>query len=85
MQCRADEDGDPLFETALEDLRRRVANYEAVYETVEDDEGASIKLYNFSSKVTANSIYGRMSKTLLPFLLAIHVDDGAARGCFTGT
>ena len=60
---------------ALEDLRARVRNYEAVYETVREDEGAFIKLYNFSSKVECASIYGRMSKTVLPFLLAIHVDD----------
>ena len=80
MNMRTKGRGSPDFaglseDEALEDLRARVRNYEAVYETVREDEGAFIKLYNFSSKVECASIYGRMSKTVLPFLLAIHVDD----------
>lgn len=63
-------------ETALEDLRQRIANYERVYKTVEDDEGHPyIKVYNFSSKVTANLCFGRLSKTIVPYLMAVHTDD----------
>ena len=57
---------------ALDDLGQRIANYQSVYETVEDEEGAYIKLFNFSSKVTANQCYGRMTKCIIPFCMAIH-------------
>uniref|UniRef100_A0A7S4B7U1 6-phosphofructo-2-kinase domain-containing protein n=1 Tax=Chrysotila carterae TaxID=13221 RepID=A0A7S4B7U1_CHRCT len=40
-------------EAALDDLRKRIAHYEAAYETVSDAEGAYIKLYNLSSKAGA--------------------------------
>ncbi|KAL1525407.1 hypothetical protein AB1Y20_020266 [Prymnesium parvum] len=59
--------------TALADLQRRIANYEAAYEPVSDDEGAYIKLYNLSSKVTAHQVFGRMSKSVLPFVMSMHV------------
>lgn len=63
-------------ELALIDLKQRIANYELAYETVQDAEDHSyIKMYNFSSKVTANQCYGRMSKLVVPFLMAIHSDD----------
>lgn len=63
------------LEVALEDLRQRIRNYERAYQTVRDEEGAYIKLYNFSSKVTANQCYGRMSKVVVPYVMAIHADD----------
>jgi len=58
---------------ALRDLRDRIKKYEDVYETVEDDEGSYIKLYNLSSKVMANHCYGRIAKSMLPYLMAIHI------------
>jgi len=58
---------------ALVDLRARIAHYESRYETVRDDEGSYIKLFNLSSKVTANACYGRISKSVLPYLMAIHL------------
>lgn len=61
------------LDEALEDLRGRIANYESVYETVQDDEGPSIKLYNLSSKVMANHCYGRIAKSALPYLMSIHI------------
>jgi len=63
------------FEAALADLQRRVAHYEARYETVADAEGAYLKLYNFSSKMASNLCFGRMSKIVLPYVMAIHTDD----------
>lgn len=60
---------------ALADLRQRIANYEAVYETVEDEEGRYVKLYDFSSKVAAHLCFGRLSKTVVPYLMAVHSDD----------
>ena len=44
-----------------------------VYETVDDDQLAYIKLYNLQSKVMCNRAYGRMTKSLLPFLASIHI------------
>uniref|UniRef100_A0A7S3FKP2 Uncharacterized protein n=1 Tax=Haptolina ericina TaxID=156174 RepID=A0A7S3FKP2_9EUKA len=43
-----------------------------MYETVQDEEGAYIKLYDLCSKVNTHNIFGRMSKIILPYLLAIH-------------
>eukprot|EP00927_Polykrikos_kofoidii_P042824 TRINITY_DN36873_c0_g1_i1.p1 TRINITY_DN36873_c0_g1~~TRINITY_DN36873_c0_g1_i1.p1 ORF type:complete len:518 (-),score=83.99 TRINITY_DN36873_c0_g1_i1:86-1639(-) len=61
------------LQVALEDLKNRIAKYEKIYETVGDDEGPSIKLYNLSSKVMANHCYGRIAKSVVPFLMAIHI------------
>ena len=54
---------------ALNDLKERVKKYEAAYETIDDDDVSYIKVYNLSSKVLANQIYGRMSKSILPALM----------------
>jgi len=60
-------------ERGLADLKARIAKYEEVYETVMDSEGAYIKVYDLSSKVMANHIYGRLAKSILPFMMAIHI------------
>jgi len=63
-------------ERALSDLRERIANYEKVYEPVGDDEPCPyIKLFNFSSKVTTKLCFGRLAKTVVPYLMAVHSDD----------
>ena len=62
-------------EAALADLKLRIQNYESAYETVDDVEGAFVKLFNFSSKVTAKDCFGRMSKVVVPFLMAVHAND----------
>ena len=54
---------------ALVDLKERVKKYEAAYETIDDDDVSYIKVFNLSSKVLANQIYGRMSKSILPALM----------------
>ena len=56
---------------ALQDLEERIAHYEKIYETVREEEGPYIKLFNLRAKVHACNIYGRMSKSVLPYLLAI--------------
>jgi len=61
------------LEDALADLKARVLKYEAVYETVQDEEGAYIKLYNLSSKVMAHQCFGRVTKSMMPYLMGIHV------------
>ena len=61
---------DMTEEEALVDVRERVRKYEEAYETIEDDSLSYIKLFNFSSKILANQIYGRMSKAVVPALSA---------------
>lgn len=58
---------------ALADLKSRVANYEAVYEPVSDEEGAYIKLYDISAKVSARHVFGRMSQRVLPYMMSLHI------------
>eukprot|EP00927_Polykrikos_kofoidii_P017855 TRINITY_DN18196_c0_g1_i4.p1 TRINITY_DN18196_c0_g1~~TRINITY_DN18196_c0_g1_i4.p1 ORF type:complete len:627 (+),score=100.34 TRINITY_DN18196_c0_g1_i4:66-1946(+) len=62
-------------EEAFEDFKQRVAKYEAVYETMGKDEVelSYIKLLNMSSNVELNRIYGSMAKSLLPYLIGIHI------------
>ena len=73
-KVRASPDFKGLSEaSALDDLRKRIENYERAYETIADDEGAYIKLYNLSSKVCANQVFGRMSTRVLPYLTALHI------------
>ena len=61
------------YEEAMKDLRLRIEKYEAAYESVRDDTLSYIKLYNLSSKVSCNKIYGRMACQLTPFLMAINI------------
>ena len=61
---------------ALEDLRKRISLYEDVYETISEKTEADfsfIKLFNLSSKVLINKVYGMTSKTTLPYLMSIHI------------
>ena len=44
-----------------------------LYEEVDDDSCTYIKLYNLQSKVMCNKAYGRLTKSLLPFLTSIHI------------
>mmetsp|Transcript_33235 Transcript_33235/g.105766 ORF Transcript_33235/g.105766 Transcript_33235/m.105766 type:complete len:344 (+) Transcript_33235:565-1596(+) len=61
------------LEEALVDIKARVAKYEEVYETVQDCEGSYIKVFDLSSKIMASHCYGRMSKSVMPFMMAIHI------------
>jgi 6-phosphofructo-2-kinase len=58
---------------ALADLRARVAKYEAQYETIQDDALSYIKVFNLSTKLLVNHIYGRMAKEVVPALMAWHI------------
>lgn len=57
---------------ALADLDARIAHYHKTYETVREAEGAYIKIFNLRAKVQACNVYGRMAKSVLPYLMAIH-------------
>mmetsp|Transcript_110216 Transcript_110216/g.296740 ORF Transcript_110216/g.296740 Transcript_110216/m.296740 type:complete len:577 (-) Transcript_110216:68-1798(-) len=61
------------LEEGIKDLQERVEMYEDRYETIEDDSMSYIKLYNMSSKVLVNRVYGSATKSLLPFLMGTHI------------
>jgi len=61
------------YEEALADLQRRVANYEQTYETLKDDHQSYIKIFNLSTKIMVNHIYGRMAKVIVPAIMAWNV------------
>jgi hypothetical protein len=60
-------------EEALIDLQNRVRKYEEQYETIDDDSLSYIKIFNLSTKILVNHIYGRMSKTIVPALMAWNI------------
>jgi len=57
---------------AMEDLLARISHYEKIYETVRAEEGAYIKLFNLSATAHCRNVYGRMARSVLPFLLSMH-------------
>lgn len=60
-------------EEAMADLRNRVRKYEEKYETITDDSLSYIKIFNLSTKLLVNHIYGRMSKVIVPALMAWNI------------
>ncbi|KAL7561228.1 hypothetical protein ACA910_004149 [Epithemia clementina (nom. ined.)] len=61
------------FEASMEDLMKRVRKYEEQYETITDDSLSYIKVFNLSTKLLVNHIYGRIAKYLVPALMAWHI------------
>jgi len=55
---------------AIADLRSRVEKYEEMYETIDDDNQSYIKIFNLSSKLLVNHIYGRIAKIIVPSLVS---------------
>eukprot|EP00970_Alexandrium_tamarense_P007043 scaffold1230_cov201-Alexandrium_tamarense.AAC.4 len=60
-------------EEAMADLLSRVQKYEEQYETIDDDSKSYIKIFNLSSKMLVNHIYGRMAKSIVPALMAWNI------------
>ena len=60
-------------QAALSDLKKRVLNYEKVYQTIENDALSYIKLINLRSKVVCNRIHGQTSFRIVSFLMSIHI------------
>lgn len=58
---------------AIDDLRTRCQKYEEAYETVDDDTQSYIKIFNLSSKLLVNHIYGRMAKVIVPCLMSWNI------------
>lgn len=56
---------------ALLDLKQRIQKYEERYEPLEDHSHQSfIKIFNLSSRLMVNHIYGRLAKVVLPAIMA---------------
>ena len=71
-------------EEAIADLRKRVSKYEEQYETIEDDALSYIKIFNLSSKVMVNHIYGRMAKIIVPALMSWNIGSRPIYICRAG-
>lgn len=62
------------FDDAIADLRQRIAKYESQYESLSTRERLSfIKLFNLSSQLHINLIYGTIAKSLVPYLMGINI------------
>lgn len=71
-------------EEALADIKARVKKYEDQYETIDDDSQSYIKIFNLSTKIMVNHIYGRMSKLIMPALMAWHIGTRPVYLCRPG-
>lgn len=59
---------------AMEDLRRRIVNYEKAYETISDEEDISyVKLINIQSTVICHHVKGYFPRLLVFFLMNLRV------------
>lgn len=59
---------------ALRDLQERIGFYESQYESLSVGEHLSfIKLFNLSSQLHLNLIYGSVAKSLVPYMMGIHI------------
>jgi len=72
VQMSDDFKGMPKTE-ALDDLQERIAHYEKTYQTVRAEEGSYIKIFDLRAKVHASNIYGRMAKSVLPYIMNVHI------------
>jgi broad specificity phosphatase PhoE len=54
---------------AVHDFRARIAHYESVYETVNEEEGAFVRLIERGQKVEMNRIYGYLTTRIVFFLI----------------
>ena len=55
---------------ALQDVQCRTTKYESRYETIIDQRQSYIKIFNLSSRLMVNHIYGRLAKVVLPAIMA---------------
>lgn len=71
-------------EEGMADLKQRVNKYAEQYETIVDDSLSYIKIFNLSTKLLVNHIYGRMSKVIVPALMAWNIGDRPIYMCRPG-
>ena len=72
-------------EEALADLQERVHKYESRYEPLGDDDTMSyIQIFNLSSKILVNHVYGRLAKVVVPALMGWHTGSRPIFLCRAG-
>jgi len=71
-------------EEAMADLLKRVKKYEEAYETIDDDATSYIKIFNLSSKMLVNHVYGRIAKSIVPALMAWNIGTRPVFICRAG-
>ena len=71
-------------EEGMADIRQRAKKYEDQYETIDDDTQSYIKVWNLSSKVLVNHCYGRMSKIIVPAIMAWNIGSRPVFMCRPG-
>lgn len=69
---------------AIVDLKARCKKYEEQYETIEDDTISYIKVFNLSSKLLVNHVYGRMAKVIVPSLMSWNIGSRSIYLCRSG-
>jgi broad specificity phosphatase PhoE/predicted kinase len=67
------EDADP--DEAVADFRARIAHYERVYQPLEDDEGAYLRVTGAGRGVTVSNVDGYLAARLVFFLINAHLTD----------
>jgi len=72
------------IDEAIADLRERVAKYEEQYETIQDDTQSYIKIFNLSSKLLVNHVYGTMAKVVVPSLMSWNIGSRPIYLCRAG-
>jgi len=72
-------------EEALQDLQRRVQKYESRYEPVDVSGPHSyIKIFNLSSRLMVNHVYGRLAKVVVPALMSFNTGSQPIFLCRAG-
>eukprot|EP00555_Chaetoceros_dichaeta_P011498 CAMPEP_0198263220 /NCGR_PEP_ID=MMETSP1447-20131203/11606_1 /TAXON_ID=420782 /ORGANISM="Chaetoceros dichaeta, Strain CCMP1751" /LENGTH=535 /DNA_ID=CAMNT_0043951737 /DNA_START=231 /DNA_END=1835 /DNA_ORIENTATION=- len=72
------------IDEAIDDLRKRVEKYEEQYETIQDDTQSYIKIFNLSSKLLVNHVYGKMAKVVVPSLMSWNIGSRPIYLCRAG-
>jgi broad specificity phosphatase PhoE/predicted kinase len=60
---------------AVTDFRARIAHYQRVYEPLEDDEGAYLRVTGAGRGVTASNVDGYLAARLVFFLMNLHLTE----------
>lgn len=67
-----DYEGVPI-EEAMADIMERSKKYEEAYETIDNDDVSYVKIFNLSSKMLVNHVYGMLAKSVVPALMAWNI------------
>lgn len=60
-------------DAAVRDFRQRIAHYESVYESVEEDEGSFVRIIDVGRRIELHRIAGYVPSRLVSFLMNLHL------------